>query len=537
MTRQRVMYPAKLRLEPSMILSSAWLRFASRLFSQPRDAGASRGVAVNRGRFVPILARLALVCLAVAAGVRTAGAQDEVGMFGNTPSRNMVSDETGVADGWDPRTGANILWTQPVGSQAYGGPVVANGKVYVGTNNEGVRNPAYENDKGVLMAFDATTGDFVWQMVHDKLSAGRVNDWPLQGVCSTAFVEGDRIFYVSNQAHVVCLDANGLANGNDGPFTGETGTGPTDGDILWSYDMIGELDVFPHNLATGSPVVVGDVLYTVTGNGVDEGHVNIPSPFSPNFIALDKNTGELLWENAVVGEEVLHGSWTNPAYGVVNGRAQLVVAGGNGVVYALDVATGEIIWQFDCNPKDSEWILGGRGTRNNILATPVIYDNKVYIGVGQDPEHGEAPGHFYAIDATGTGDVTDTHKVWSRDGEDFYRTLSTAAIADGVLYVSSLSGFLHALNANTGEEFWTYDAFAAVWGSAFVVDGKVFLGDEDGDIAVLRAGRQMDLLAEISMGASVYSTPVVRNGVMYILTRNRLWAVKAGAQSDPIGNE
>ncbi|MBM41025.1 MAG: hypothetical protein CL483_03760 [Acidobacteria bacterium] len=472
--------------------------------------------------------------LAVVAAAAPIAAQDEVGMFGNTPSRNMVSDETGVPETWDPRTGANILWSQPVGSQAYGGPTVANGKVYVGTNNEGVRDPAYEGDMGVLMAFDAASGDFIWQMVHDKLSAGRVNDWPLQGVCSTAFIEGDRVWYVSNQAHVVCLDVEGLANGNDGPFMDETGTGPTDGDILWSYDMIGELDVFPHNLATGSPLIVGDVLYTVTSNGVDEGHVNIPSPFSPHIIALDKNTGELIWENVDVGEGVLHGSWTNPAYAEIAGREQVIVAGGDGIVYSLDAATGEEIWQFDGNPKDSEWILGGRGTRNNILSTPVIYNDRVYIGMGQDPEHGEAPGHFYAIDATGTGDVTDTHKVWSRDGEDFYRTMSTAAIADGVLYISSLSGFLHALDPDTGEEFWTYDAFAAVWGSPFVVDGKVFLGDEDGDIVVLRAGREMEELAELNMGASVYSTPVVRDGVMYILTRNRLWAIQDGAQGEPL---
>jgi len=462
--------------------------------------------------------------------------QNEVGMFGNTPSRNMASEETGVPDNWDPGSGANILWTQPVGSQAYGGPVVANGKVYVGTNNEGVRNPAHDGDKGVLMAFDAATGDFVWQMVHDKLSAGRVNDWPLQGICSTAFAQGDRVWYVSNQAHVVCLDVEGLANGNDGPFTGETGTGPTDGDVIWSYDMISELDVFPHNLATGSPLVVGDSLYTITSNGVDEGHVNIPSPFSPHIIALDKNTGELLWENTDVGEGVLHGSWTNPAYAEIDGQAQIIVPGGNGIIYALNAETGEEIWRFDCNPKDAEWALGGRGTRNNILSTPVVYDDRVYIGVGQDPEHGEAPGHFYVIDATGSGDVTDTHKIWSRDGEDFYRTMSTAAIADGVLYISSLSGFLHALDAETGEEFWTYDTFAAVWGSPFIVDGKVIMGDEDGDVVVLRAGEEMELLGEINMGASVYSTPVVRNGVMYILTRNRIWAVKDGAQSNPIGN-
>jgi len=264
--------------------------------------------------------------------------------------------------------------------------------------------------------------------------------------------------------------------------------------------------------------------------------VNIPSPFSPHMIALNKNTGEFVWENTDVGEGILHGSWTNPSYAEINGTGQIVVAGANGIVYGLNATTGETVWTFDCNPKDAEWILGGRGTRNNILATPVIYNNRVYVGVGQDPEHGEAPGHFFAIDATGTGDVTDTHKVWSRDGEDFYRTMSTAAIADGVLYISSLSGFLHALDADTGEEFWTYDAFAAVWGSPFVVDGKVMLGDEDGDIAVLRAGKEMELLGEINMGASVYSTPVVRDGVMYLLTRNRLWAVQAGAQSAPIGN-
>jgi len=459
----------------------------------------------------------------------------ETAMFGNTPSRNMVSDETGIVADWDIASGTNVLWSQPVGSQAYGGPVVANGRVYVGTNNEGRRDPAIEGDRGVMMAFEATTGNFLWQMVHPKLSAGRVNDWPLQGICSTAFVEGNRIYYVSNEAHVVCLDAEGFKDGeNDGPFADEVDTGDMAGDIIWSYDMIGELDVFPHNLATGSPLVVGDVLYTVTSNGVDEGHVNVPSPFSPEIIALDKNTGELLWENTIVGEDVLHGSWTNPAYAEINGRAQVIFPGGNGIIYSLDAETGELIWEFDCNPKDSEWILGGRGTRNNILSTPVVYDNKVYIGVGQDPEHGEAPGHFFAIDATGTGDVTDTHMVWHRGGEDFYRTMSTTAIADGILYITSLSGFLHALDPQTGEEFWTYDTFAAVWGSPFVVDGRVFLGDEDGDIAVLRAGNEMELLGEYNMGAAVYCTPVVRDGVLYILTRNRLWALQAGASSPPL---
>jgi outer membrane protein assembly factor BamB len=456
-------------------------------------------------------------------------------MFGNTPSRNMTSDETDLPESWDASTGEGVLWSQPVGSQAYGGATVAGGRVYVGTNNEGRRDPSIEGDKGVVMVFDATSGEFQWQMVHDKLTSGRVNDWPLQGVCSTAFMEDGKIYYVSNQAHIVCADAEGFKDGeNDGPFTDEADTGEIAGDIIWTYDMIGELDVFPHNLATGSPLIVGDVLYTVTSNGVDEGHVNIPSPFSPNFIAIDKNTGELLWESVVVGENVLHGSWTNPAYAEVNGQGQVIFPGGNGVLYSLDAESGDIIWEFDLNPRDAEWILGGRGTRNNVLSTPVVYDNKVYIGVGQDPEHGEAPGHFYAIDPTGTGDVTDTHMLWHRGGEDFYRTMSTAAIRDDILYITSLSGFLHALNAQTGDHYWTYDTFAAVWGSPFVADGKVYIGDEDGDVAILRAGREMEVIGEYNLGASVYSTPVVKNGVMYILTRNRLWALQAGVQGEPL---
>ena len=62
-----------------------------------------------------------------------------------------------------------------------------------------------------------------------------------------------------------------------------------------------------------------------------------------------------------------------PAYGVINGVPQVIIPGGDGWVYAFAPATGDIIWKFDCNPKDSVWKLGGRGTRNNIISTPVVY--------------------------------------------------------------------------------------------------------------------------------------------------------------------
>lgn len=460
----------------------------------------------------------------------------DVAMYGNTPDRNMVSPETGLPSSWDVDTGKNVKWTADVGSQSYAGPVIAGGKVFVGTNNEGLRDEKIKGDKGNLMAFDLD-GNFLWQMVHDKLPESKLHDWPLQGVCSTPYIEGSRLWYTSNRAEIVALDTEGLADGNAEPFTSEQYTGPDKGDVIWTYDMMGELDVFPHNLAVSSPLIVGDLVFVSTGNGVDEGHVNVPSPFSPSFLALDKNTGELVWENSMPGESILHGTWTNATYGVVGGQPQVIFPGGDGWVYSFVPETGDLIWKFDANPKDSQWRLGGAGTRNNIISTPVLWDEKVYIGVGQDPEHGEGPGNFWVIDPTAEGgeakDITSTGVVWHRGGEDFNRTISTAAIHDGVLYISDLSGFLYALDPSNGEHFWTYDAFAAIWGSPFVADGKVYLGDEDGDIAVLKAGKGKDgeaeVLEEINLGSAVYTTPVAHDGVLYVLARNRLFAFAEGA--------
>jgi len=477
-----------------------------------------------RSTLIAVLASGLVTTAALGDGVRQA-------MYGNSWSRNMVSAEKGLPASWDRSSGRNVKWSQPVGSQSYGGPVIFGGKVFVGTNNEGRRNPELEKDRGVVMAFREADGEFLWQMTHEKLPENKLHDWPLQGVCSTPVVEGDRLWYVSNRAEVVCLDTEGFRDGeNDGPVRDEKPTSRIDGDVVWSLDMIGELDVFPHNMAAGSPIIVGDLLFTTTGTGVDEGHVNVPSPFAPSFLAIDKRTGRVVWEDATPGENILHGTWTNPAYGVVAGRAQVFFPGGDGWLYSLDPASGKHLWKFNLNPPDSVWRLGGGGTKNAIIATPVVYDDKVYLAVGQDPEHGEGHGHLYAIDATLTGDVTGKAQVWHRGGEDFHRTISTVAIADDVVYAADLSGFLYALDARTGEHFWTYDAFAAVWGSPFVADGKIYLGDEDGDVAVLREGKKLEVLAEINMGSAVYTTPVAHDGVLFILSRNRLYALAEGIE-------
>lgn len=455
-------------------------------------------------------------------------------MWGGTPDRNMVSDETGIPAKWDVKKGENIQWVVGLGSQTYGNPVIADGRIFVGTNNGGTLRPNITGDKGVIVCVDQKTGKMLWQATHDKLPTGRVNDWPEQGICSSPAVEGNRIYYVSNQCQVVCADVEGFLDGeNDGPYKEEQYKDKEDADFIWVLDMFEDLEVFPHNLATCSPVIGGDLVFASTSNGVDEGHLNIPAPDAPSFIAVNKNTGELVWERKDPGTHILHGQWSNPAYAVIKGTPQVIFAGGDGWCYSFEPKTGELIWKFDLNPKDSVWQLGGRGTRNNIIATPVIHDDSVFLCVGQDPEHGEGVGHLYRIDATKKGDVTESGRMWHFGDEDFKRSLSTCAVKDGLVYAADLSGFLHCLDAKTGKPYWVHDTFAAIWGSPYVVDGKVMLGTEDGELLVFEHGKKKKLIATNNLENSVYTSPVASHGVLYVTNRKALFAIKEGAKSEP----
>jgi outer membrane protein assembly factor BamB len=448
-------------------------------------------------------------------------------MWGGTPDRNMVSNMKGLPTSWDVKSKKNVKWVAQLGSQTYGNAVVAGGIVFVGTNNEGLRDPKITGDKGILMAFRESDGTFLWQMVHDKLVAGRVNDWPYQGVASSPLVEGDRLYYVSNRAELVCLDTQGFRDKENDGVKDEKLTGEVNADVVWTFDMIEEVGSLPHNLANSSPVANGDLIFVSTSNGQDESHVNVPSPKAPAIIAVNKKTGKLAWEDNSVNEKILHGQWCSPTVGTIGGVVQVVHGQGDGWIRGYEAQTGKKLWEFDTNPKDSVW----PKTRNEVISTPVIYDNKVYIANGQDPEHGEGVGHMYCIDATQRGDITKTGMVWHFD--KIRRSISTPAIKDGIVYQPDFSGFLYALDAKTGKELWQHDLFAAVWGSPLLVDGKIYVGDEDGDVVIMAEGRTKKVIAELNMGSSVYSTPVPANGALFISNRNQIYALSEAVAPKP----
>jgi outer membrane protein assembly factor BamB len=489
-------------------------------------------------------------------------------LFGGTLQRNFVNTrEHNIADIWDAEKKSNVLWSADLGSLAYGGPVIAGGRVYVGTNNDNPRDPEIKGDKGIVMCFDEKTGKFLWQAVHDKLTSGLPHDWPKEGICSSPFVEGDRLYYVSNRCEVVCADVNGDGKGK--------------AKFIWKLDMIGELGVSPHNLAVCSPIVVGDLVFVVTANGVDEGHINIPKPQAPSFVAVHKKDGKVAWtrndpsvrlaEAKKKGEEVsigklkdqglilMHGQWSNPVYAEPKGKPMVIFPGGDGWLRALEPKTGEVIWKFDCNPKKSFYVLGPKATRNDFIATPVIWDDKCYIPVGQDPEHKKAVGHMWCIDITKTPknkdkDLSpvdddfdpkspknkDSALVWHYGGFTpkgveserpylFGRSMSTCAVHDGLCYAADLNGYVYCFDAKTGEKFWEEDTQADFWCSPYWVDGKIYIGNDDGNVYVFKHGKEKKILQQFESGSSRVRAPMAAaNGALFVLTENptKLYAIR-----------
>jgi outer membrane protein assembly factor BamB len=505
-------------------------------------------------------------------------------MWGRTNARNMVSPERGLPERFDPgqpkanaddvdlATTKNVKWVARLGSQTYGNVVVAQGRVLIGTNNDPPRDPRFPGDRSLLLCLDEQTGALQWQFTVPKLKEGRANDWESLGILSSPVVSGKNVYLVTSRGEVVCLDLNGMADGNDGPFQDEAHyvvqdlvldrgqpterpappipPGPHDADIVWVYHLMDELGVFPHNAANSSPLILDGRVYVGTGNGTDWTGANVPSPFSPSFIALDGRTGALAGEDdAGIGPRVFLGQWSSVAAATVNGRPLLFGGGGDGVLYAFDATPTSAgdrsllkkVWWFDCNPpeykaKDGKPIpYGDANGPSEINATPVFYRNRVYVAIGQEPEHGEGVGRLVCVDATKTGDLTRDGLAW--DFRGIHRSLSTVSIdpATGLLFTADFSGFVYCLDADSGKVCWTHDLKSHVWGSTLVADGKVYLGDEDGDVFVFAASREKKLLSQANLNGPVYSSPVVANGTLYLASATQLYAIHAGATQPAAG--
>jgi outer membrane protein assembly factor BamB len=427
---------------------------------------------------------------------------------------------------WDTTTGRNIVWSVELGNETFGRPVVAGDTVYVGTNNARPMNSAFQEESGVLMAFRTTDGEFLWQDVAPRVERG-LRQFLLPATTSAPYVEGNRLYYVTAECQLRALDTQGFRDGeNNGPYQDEAFRDNAAADIIWELDMPGRLGVFPHESCNSEVLPVGNLLMVSTSNGQNEGHTLVPSPRAPSLIAVDRNSGEVVWRAIGAGEQVLHGQWSSPVAVNVNGRTQVLFGGGDGWLRAYDAASGREVWRFDGNPKDARWLpRPGVLSRSSIIASPVFADGSVFIAMGQDPTHGNGPSLIYAISPNGQGDVTDSRVLWT--SREVGRVVGMPIVKDGLLYVGDLGGTIHCLDAKTGAHVWKHETDAAIWGSLLLAADRLYVGNEEGVMTVLRAGRRKQVLAQIEMDAPLYSRPALVGDALYLATAQRLYLIAA----------
>ena len=492
------------------------------------------------------------VC-AVAFWVTFRGTAADRAQWGQAWSRNMVSDETGLPASFDPHTGRNIKWSAALGTETHSSPVISAGRVYIGTNNGNPRDPKHQGDRGVLMCFDENNGQLQWQLVVPKRDEDIYFDWPNSGISSPATVEGDLVYIVSNRGEAMCLDAIGMNNGNDGPFLAEgehmtphmvspvLRPGSLDADILWLFDLTSGAGIWSHDAAHSSILIDGDYLYLNTGTGVDNTHKRIRTPDAPSLVVLDKHTGQLLARDREgIAPNIFHSTWCAPSMGEVHGRRLIFFGAGNGILYvfealskrpAVDPAPASLqkVWQFDFDPSGPKTNVhrfnsNRQESPSDFYGMPVFDHGRLYVAGGGDLWWGKNQAWLKCIDPQGHGDITTNCLVWSYLLSK--HVMSTPAVINGLVFIADCGHLLHCVDAQTGKPCWTHEINGEAWASPLAADGKLYLGTRSGSFYIFEISREKKLLSSCELGQPISATAAAANGVLYVATMNKLYALK-----------
>jgi outer membrane protein assembly factor BamB len=289
-------------------------------------------------------------------------------------------------------------------------------------------------------------------------------------------------------------------------------------------------------------LIDGNYLYLNTGTGVDNTHKRIRTPDAPSLVVLDKNSGRLIArDDEHIAPQIFHCTWSSPSLAQVNRRPLVFFGGGNGIVYAFEpvpkqASLNEVlklkkVWQFDFDPNGPKenvhrFNTNRREGPSNFYGMPVFDGNRIYIAGGGDLFWGKNEAWLKCIDATQTGDVTKKAEVWSYPLER--HVLGTPAVKDGLVFIADCGRKMHCVDAETGRPYWTHEIKGEVWASPLVADEKIYLGTRSGQFSVFAASKEKKVLSSIELGTPISATATAANGVLYVATMTRLFAIKTG---------
>ncbi|MGH9146615.1 MAG: PQQ-binding-like beta-propeller repeat protein, partial [Vicinamibacterales bacterium] len=372
------------------------------------------------------------------------------------PSRDGVSQETGLVDKWAPN-GENFLWRVPYGGRS--APIVMGNRVYL--QNPSGRGAELQER---VIALDADTGKLIWEykfnLFQSDVPAHRVG-W----ASPAADPETGNVYALSGGAQVIALGR--------------------DGKLLWQRSFGEEFAAFTtHGGRTMSPLVDGDLVIVsaaVSNWGTEANRAH-------RFIALDKRTGEVVYV-ANPGGRPYDTAYAAPLIATINGMRLLIAGLGDGAVHAIKPQTGERVWSF---------VAAKRAINTGV----VVNGNSVIVSHGDENLDTNQLGLIAAIDGSQTGTIK--APTWAVKGTEFGYS---SPVSDGTrVYQIDNGSTLSAFDLATGKGLWSLPLATGQKAPPVLADGKIYVGTEGGEFFIVRPGAERaEILSKVELPNSTNS--------------------------------
>lgn len=375
------------------------------------------------------------------------------------PAGNGICNEANLPTTFS--SSENVTWKVPLPAAGNSTPIVWNDRVFVTCARD-------EGKIRSLYCFDRNTGKELWRhdVAYPDVEKIHRDNTHCAGSPTT---DGERVYASFDSAGIVACDM--------------------DGKVVWSRDL-GKLEhVF--GPAT-TPVLYQHLLITHRGPG-EPTHI----------IALDKKTGETVWDTPEVGKNhQLYGSWSTPMFYKAGDHDEFALSM-PGELKGYDPLTGKELWKCD-----------GLGPSNY---PDTAFDGDLLIGVSGFRKS------MMAVRLGGRGDITQSHRLWFV--EETQQRIGSGVIRDGHLYVSNATGIAECINLKTGETVWKERLGGDLWGSMLLAGERLYTTNTQGEVFVIAAKPEFELIAKNDMGEPMKAALAPSDGQLFVRTYKNLFCI------------
>jgi outer membrane protein assembly factor BamB len=411
------------------------------------------------------------------------------------PNASGVADGANPPTSWDLAKSQNLLWKTNIPGLSHSSPIIWDNQIFVITAVSSNPKPPYQpKDRGIALANDDTK--HTWMIFALDKRDGRVlwTDTPYEGVPRA-------------KRHVKATQANSTPV-TDGRYVaalfGSEGLACYDlkGKLLWKQDLgvlnPGLWDDKNSSWGHGSSPIIYRDLVIVQADGHKQSFI----------AAFNLKDGKQTWR--VERDEIT--SWTTPSIYAGKNRVELIANGGR-YIRGYDPLTGKELWRFADNNTEVK------------MQAPLVAHDLIYITGGYPPGR-----TMYAFRPGAAGDISlkpgedkNAFLAWTTPKGSPYTP--TPIVYGDLLYAVADNGVLSAYDAKTGENIYQQRLATSFSASPVAADGKLYLSSEDGDIFVVKAGRQYELLSHNTMDQALMATPALSDGMLIVRGENFIYAL------------